>query len=135
MPISRVRMRGFVALVTCLECSLEKAVHMIQIDKFVAYVRVSLFAASSAALLCIAACGSDSDGASKTQPVPCAGVSDCKQVGVARACSDGLATICHTALNECKYRLKNDPACPCVEGEVNICNLAAAGAGGTGGSG
>jgi hypothetical protein len=55
--------------------------------------------------------------------VACTGINDCTSVANWPLCAKPLSAVCHSVSHECTWQLKNDPACPCLERDVRLCNV------------
>jgi hypothetical protein len=38
-------------------------------------------------------------------------------------CAKTASAVCHSVAHECTWQIKNDPACPCLERDVRLCNV------------
>lgn len=61
----------------------------------------------------VTACGS----------VACSNGNDCITVANWPLCAKAGSAQCHTVSHECTYQIKTDPACPCLERDVRLCNV------------
>jgi hypothetical protein len=58
--------------------------------------------------------------------VPCTGVSNCRVYPYRPVCADGATAVC-SQLQQCLYRMVNSTSCPCMQHDVQTCDLPIAG--------
>jgi hypothetical protein len=76
--------------------------------------------------LCLTQCASSPPLAPLTAAcgsVPCSNGNDCITVANWPLCAKAASAQCHTVSHECTYQIKTDPACPCLERDVRLCNV------------
>lgn len=53
----------------------------------------------------------------------CTGTPTCTSAGNVPLCAETVTAKCHSAINECVWKIKTDPNCPCMERDVRHCNI------------
>lgn len=92
----------------------------------VPFSRIATLVLALPVLLCLTQCAaSPAPGALSAScgSTACSNVNDCTSGANWPLCAKTASAVCHSVSHECTWQIKNDPACPCLERDVRLCNV------------